>query len=143
MSVFYGLGNKLSIMGNFHGVLSGVTGQQYVDYQRNYDSGIGPEKMPGFFVNDLRDERELILADVVKHNLTVGVVGWVRAGDGENLWPKLNDWANKAIHAIMADPSRGGQAYETQITAYETDSGSRHPVGVYIMIITVIFFTAE
>ncbi len=143
MAVYYGLGSKASIMANRYTALQNVVGQKYVDYQRSYDSGIGPEKMPGFFLNDLREDKKLLLADVVKNTLTLGVVGWVRAGVGESLWTVLNSWYEAAKTALVADPSCGNQAYSFEIATYETDAGSRYPVGVFVMIINVVYFSAK
>lgn len=146
---YFGLGDKSLIMKFFYDTVVAIPGvvAAGVDYQRSYSASATPEKTPGAFINDVIETKQQILANVVKNTLTVGVVAWTRAGDvggaKENLWAKMNTYANAIKSAIRKDPTLGQQAYKTEITRVETDSGSRYPVGVFIMIFTVVYFSAE
>jgi hypothetical protein len=142
-TTYFGWGDKAAIMAYFYNAILGLTPTPYVDYQRSYSSSSGPGKEPGAFINDILETKQQILVDVVKNNLTVGVVGWVRASNNENLWDKINTFAKAIQVAIRNDPSLGNQALETVVTRVETDSGSRYPVGVFIIVFTVTYFSRE
>lgn len=142
-TTYFGWGNKASIMAFFYNAIHSLLPTPYVDYQRSYSSSSGPAKEPGAFINDILETKQQVLKDVVKNTLTVGVVGWVRATGGENLWDKINTFAKAIEYAIRCDPSLGNQALETVVTRVETDSGSRYPVGVFIIVFTVIYFSRE
>ena len=143
MAVFYGKGTKSTIMANLAALIKpGIAGVVFVDYQRDYDTGIGPEKVPGAFVNDIDEAKEQILKDVVKNTLQVGITCWTRAAEGENLWAKLNTFVQAIVTAIRSDPSLTNQAYTATVSRIGTDSGSRHPIGVAVIIVQVIYFSA-
>jgi len=143
MANYYGFGVKATIIANIAALIKpGIAGVVFVDYQRAYDTGIGPEKMPGAFVNDVVEEKEKILSNVFKNKVQIGVVVWTRAEAAENLWTKMNTFAQAIIAKIDADPSIGNQAYSATCSRITTDSGARHPVGVFVIIIEVIYFSA-
>lgn len=147
MANYYGLGAKATIILNVSALIKpGITGVVFVDYQRVYDSSIGPEKMPGAFVNDVVEEKEKILSNVFKNKLQIGVVGWTRAetvdGVDENLWAKMNTFAQAIISKIDADPSIGNQCLSATCSRITTDSGARFPVGIFVIIIEVVYFSA-
>jgi hypothetical protein len=147
MANYYGLGVKATIMSNIAALIKpGIAGVVFVDYQRAYDTGVGPEKMPGAFINDVVEEKEKILSNIFKNKVQIGIVGWTRAGTvggvDENLWAKMNTFAQAIIAKIDADPSIGNQAYSATASRITTDSGARFPVGVFVIIIEVIYFTA-
>ena len=110
---YFGLGDKNLIMKFFYDSIVAIPGVPTgaVDYQRSYSSAAGPGKEPGAFVNDIIETKEQVLADVVKNTLSVGVVGWVRAGVvggvNENLWSKLNTFVNAIKVKIRTDPTLG------------------------------------
>jgi len=138
---YCGFGEKKKIVKAVATAIEGISGVVFVDYQRAYDTGIGPEKMPGGFVNDIRNDREQILVDIVKNTLSIGVVLWTRAAEGEILWDKIDTLVNAATAAIRADPSLGSQTYDVEISRVESDNGSRHPVGVTVLILTAVYYS--
>ena len=146
MATYYGKGSKDLIMSKIASLILAINGVKYVDYQRSYDSSISPEKFPGAFVNDVTENKQQILKDVVKNNFTIGVVGWVRAttvsGSMESTWTKLDTFIRAVEAAIRADPGLNSQVYKTEITRVETDSGTRYPVGLFVMIISVVYFSS-
>ena len=148
-TIYYGKGDKNSIMSWIATQILAISGVNFVDYQRAYDSSVTPEHMPGAFVNDVTEDKRQMLKDVVKNTFTVGVVGWTRAGfeiDGvtpENLWKKMNVFVEAIKAKIRADSSLGNQAYNTVIAKVRTDAGSRYPVGLFAMILTVTYFSTS
>lgn len=152
-TIYYGKGDKNAIMASIATKIRNISGVNFVDYQRAYDTGISPEKFPGAFVNDITEEKKQMLKDVCKNTFTVGIVGWVRAGYildihgvettvEENLWEKMNTFVNAIKSAIEADASHSNNAYNTVISRVRTDAGSRHPVGLFAMVVTVVYFTS-
>lgn len=141
MSTYYGKGTKEKIISYIAGEITKITGVTFVDYQRSYDTGIGPEKMPGAFVNDVYEEKRQVLADVVRNTLQVGVVCWVRATEAEGLWEKLDGFIQSILAAVRKDSTLGNQAYSATISRVATDSGSRHPVGVAVIMVEVTYFS--
>lgn len=142
---YFGFGDKGSIMAFFHDEILSISGVRFVDYQRSYASNSNPENTPGAFVNDIIETKERITADIIKNTLTVGIVGWTRAGvvagAEENLWAKMNTFVNAILDKILADPSLGGNAYQTTVSRVETDAGSRYPVGLFVIVFTVVYFS--
>ena len=140
---YFGQGTKYSIMLNLETVVGDIANIAYVDFQRIYDTGVGPEKFPGCFINDIIERKETILANITKNTFHVGVVFWVRAEDDENLWEKLDAFGQSIITAIMSDPTRGSNAYSSRVTQIETDKGSRHPVAVGVIVLEIIYFSGN
>jgi len=142
MATYYGKGTKVTIMTNVAALIKpGIVGVNFVDFQRDYDTGIGPEKMPGAFVNDIDEAKTLILKNVVKNTLQLGIVCWTRAEEGESLWSKLNTFVQAIIGKVRADPSLSNQVYSATVTRIGTDSGSRHPVGIAVIVVQVVYFS--
>lgn len=148
MAVYYGKGTKSAIMAKIASLIDAISVPDvvFVDYQRQYNSGVGPEKTPGAFVNDVTENKQQILKDIVKNNFTVGIVGWVRGetsldGTMENIWAKIDAFALAVNTAIRSDPGLNSQAYKAEITRVETDSGSRFPKGVFVIIVSIVYFS--
>lgn len=148
MAVYYGKGTKDTILANIVALINAIASPDvvFVDYQRQYDSGVGPEKTPGAFVNDVTENKQQILKDIVKNNFTVGIVGWVRGetdamGNMENIWSKLDDFVQAILTTLRSDPGLSSQCYKTEITRVETDSGSRFPKGVFVIIVSIVYFS--
>jgi hypothetical protein len=140
---YFGLGTKATIMANLAALIKpGITGVVFVDYQRDYDTGSGPEKTPGAFINDLYEEKNRLLKDLAKNTLQVGIVCWVRAEEGESLWTKLNTFVLAIQGKIVADPNLSSQAYYAKVTRIATDDGSRHPVGLAVIAVEISYFSA-
>jgi hypothetical protein len=143
--VYCGLGSKSEIMKYFYNKISNISGVRFVDYQRSYAASSNPENTPGVFINDIIETRERITADIIKNTLTIGVVAWTRAGvvakTEENLWDKMNTFADAINQAILSDPTLGNQAYQTSVTRVETDAGSRYPIGLFVIVYSVIYFS--
>jgi hypothetical protein len=138
----YNKGSKINIMNAFSlAIKPGIAGVSFVDFQRDYDTGIGPEKMPGAFVNDVFEEKRFILGDVVLNTLQVGVVCWVRAGATESLWEKLNAFVQAIIDAVYASTALAAEAASVSCERIGTDSGSRHPVGVAVLMFRVLYYS--
>ena len=140
--MYYGKGTKVTIMSNVAALIKpGIAGVNFVDFQRDYDTGIGPEKMPGAFVNDIDEVKTLVVKDIVKNTLQLGIVCWTRAEEGESLWTKLNTFVQAIITKIRTDPSLSNQAYSAVVTRIGTDSGSRYPVGIAVIVVQVVYFS--
>jgi len=143
MTTYYGLGSKEEIMANLDTALNEIPDINFVDYQRISFSGIQPDDYPGCFINDVRVDKTRLLKDIVKNSFGAAIPGWVWADDDENLITKLNAWVETIKDKIMEDPTRGSKAYDTLITSIETDGGSRHPQGLVMLILDIIFFSQE
>jgi len=143
MAIYYGKGSKEAILSNLGSELGEITGIQFVDYQRVYNSGIDKDKYPGVFINDLRTDKTRVLKDVVRNIFTVGIVGFVWVDDDEDLATELNSFMESVKDKLMEDNTRSSNAYDTRITTIETDAGSRHPQGVFIIILEILFFSSE
>ena len=141
--MYYGYGSKALIIAKIASLVSSISGVVFCDYQRAYDTGIGPEKMPGAFVNDISEEKEKKLSDIFRNRVQFGIVGWTRATENENLWTKMNDFSIAIIKKINADPSLGNQSYSATPSRITTDSGARHPVGLFVIIVEVIYFSKD
>lgn len=139
----YNKGSKINIMNAFAAAIKpGIVGVQFVDFQRDYDTGIGPEKMPGAFVNDIFEEKRSILGDVVLNTLQVGVVAWTRAAEGESLWEKLNTYVHAIINAVYDSTDLAAEVASVSCERVGTDAGSRFPVGVAVLIFRVLYYTS-
>lgn len=141
---YFGRGDKALIMKNIHDIIEAIPNlANKVDYQRDYAATtITPEKYPGCFVNDIVEDKEQVLGDIFRNTLSVGIVGWLRVEDGENLWAKQNTMAKSILDALMVDVTRGSQAYSTTPTRLTTDFGSRHPIGLFVIVLTIVFYAS-
>ena len=132
---YYGFGTKENILSNLESELNEISGINFVDYQRIKYSGVNPEDYPGCFINDVRVDKEWLLKDIVRNTFSVGIAGWIWAEEHENLSTKLNAFVETVKDKVREDPTRSRNAYDTKITMIETDGGSRHPQGLFIMIL--------
>jgi hypothetical protein len=140
---YYGKGTKEGIMQDLYNNINGISGIKFVDWQRVYNTGITPDKYPGCFINEIRTDKTKILKNIIKNIFQVGLVCWVYANQGENLGSKMNTFLGSIKTAVQSDPNRNSNAYDTTIDITQTDAGSRHPQGVFIMTLTVIYFSSE
>lgn len=140
---YYGRGTKELILTDLHTQISAISGIKFVDWQRVYDSSVTPERHPGCFINDVRTDKQMICSNIVRNIFTVGIVGWVWAGSNENLGTVMNTFLSSIETAIMTDQTRNSQAYSTSIEIIETDSGSSHPQGQFIMMLKILYFSSE
>lgn len=134
---------KETIMGKIGTAVSGVSGIVYYDYQRQYDQAINKAKAPGCFINDLIVEKQTLLSDITRNELTVGIVAWVHVEDNENVGTQLNAFVELIQTALTTDRTLGGEAYYLIIEDISTDGGNRHPQGVAVMTLVVTFFSAD
>lgn len=140
---YYGTGTKEGILQDIYDNLDGITGIKFVDWQRVYDSSITPDKYPGCFINEIRTDKTKVLKDIVKNIFSIGLACWVYAHSGENLGSKMNTFLSDIKTAIQADSTRDSNAYDTTIDIVQTDAGSRFPQGLFLITMTVIYFSSE
>jgi len=139
----YNKGSKINIMTAFAlAIKPGILGVNFVDFQRDYDTGITPEKMPGAFVNDVFEEKRFLLGDVVLNTLQVGVVCWTRASASESLWEKLNTFIQAIIDSVYNSAALASEVASVSCERVGTDSGSRHPVGVAVVMFRVLYYSS-
>lgn len=144
MSSYYGKGTTEGILASLYAQINSITGIGFVDYQRAYNSGITKDKYPGCFINYIRVDKVQVLKDIVKNNpFTVGLVLWVWADEGEDLGTVLNTFIEAVKDKVRTDPNQDNNAYSTNITVIETDSGSKFPQGMAIMMLEIVFFSDE
>jgi len=139
----YKRSTKEIIMGDLDTAIRAIPGIAYVDWQRAYDQGVTRDRYPGSFINDIRVDKEKLLKDITKNLWAVGLVGFVWAGEDENLGTVQNTFIEAMKDAVVSDRSRDGNAYTTNIELIETDMGNRHPQGVFSMPITIVFWSVE
>lgn len=137
---YYGTGSKVTIMTAVEAAVKSA-GMVYTDMQRSYNTSITPDKFPGAFINDIREDKEQVLKDLVRNTLAIGVVGWVRVATGANLWTALNAMVEAVKTKLRADPQLGSQCYDLVLTRVETDAGSRYPVGVFVLVLNCIYYS--
>jgi len=140
---YYGLGTKEGILANIDTVLNTIDGIKFVDYQRILASGIGPEKYPGSFINDVSTDKERLLKDLYRNVFGCSLVCWVWATVDEKLATKMNAFEVIVRGKIMADPTRGDKAYDTVIENISTDGGSRHPQGMTILNTAIVYYSVD
>ncbi len=140
---YYGLGTKEEILADLETKLSAISGIKFVDYQRVLFAGADIDKYPGIYINDIREDKEYLLSDIVRNTFSIALVGWVLASAREDLATKMNSFIEDVKDAIRTDPTRNSKAYDTKITSIQTDGGTRHPQGMFIIAIQVIFFSSE
>jgi len=140
---YYGLGTKEKILKNIDTQLNAIEGIKFVDYQRVLASGVGPEKYPGSFINDVSTDKERLLKDLYRNVFGCSLVCWVWATKEEKLATKMNAFEVIVRGKIMADPTRGKQAYDTVIENVSTDGGSRWPQGMTIFNTAIVYYSVD
>ncbi len=123
--------------------MNNIAGIKFVDYQRILSSGIGPEKYPGIFINDVSTDKERLLKDLYRNSFGCSFVCWVWATVDEKLATKMNAFEVIVRGKIMADPTRGSKAYDTEIENISTDGGSRWPQGMTIINTVIIYYSVD
>jgi len=141
--MYYGIGTKENILADLHTQISKISGIQLVDWQRGLQLGPSPEEYPGVFINDFRIDKEKKLKDLYKNSYSVVLVGFVWAEESENLGTVLNTLIKKVQEAVTADPTRDSNAYDTSIVTIATDGGSKHPQGLFVMDLLILYFSEE
>lgn len=140
---YYGKGTKENIMNYLGTTLNTITGIKFVEYQKGYDSGLTVNRCPGCYVNDVRVDKIRILKDVVKNTFQVGILGFVWAQNDENLSTILNAFMEQVKDKVVTDPTCNNNAYDSRTLIIETDAGSRHPQGMFVMMLEIIYFSSE
>jgi len=146
LTIYRGLGTKEEVLKSLDTAISPIA--TYVDWQRSDPTGIGSERYPGVFINDLRTDRVQLLGDIWKNNYVVALVGfvWGEEVDGEgnpkDLGTTLNTFITAVKTAVLADISRNSNAYDTDIEVIVTDAGSKYPQGEFIMTLAILFYSA-
>ena len=123
--------------------VAGIDEIAYSDYQRQYDQSINKSKCPGCFVNDVRVDKQTMLTDITRNTFMVGIVGFEWAEDDENLGTIMNAFIEQIKAVLVADRTLDGEAYTLTIDLIETDGGNRHPQCVFVMMLTVIFYSDD
>ena len=143
----YKLSTKEAILLNLETAINGISGISFVDWQRVYDQGITEDRYPFVFINDLRIDKVKMLKNITKNEFMVGLASgvWAVEIDGvmENLGTKLNIFMESLKDAVIADRSRNGCAYTTNITTIETDAGNRYPQEIFVIMLNIKFFSKE
>jgi len=143
--MYYGKGSKEEIMNYIGTVLNTIITPKikFVEYQKIYDSGMTKNRCPGCNVNDVRIDKTKILKDIVRNTFQVGIVGYVYAGSGEVLSTVLNTFMEAVKDKVVLDPTCGNEAYDSRTILIETDAGSRHPQGMFVQMLEIIYFSDE
>ncbi len=134
---------KEAIINTIGAAMESIPGILYVEYQKQYDQDIDKSKCPGLFVNDLRIDKTKMLKDITRNDFTIGLVGFVWAETGENLSTIMNTFLETIKDKLTVDRTWGGTVYTTNIDVIETDGGSKHPQGIFVIMTTVRFFSTE
>jgi len=140
---YFGKGTEEAILAYLGVVMNQITGIKFVDYQRVYDSAIGPDRYPGVFINHVRVDKTYHLKNIVKNEFTVAIVGWVWASDAESLGTKLNAFIDSVATKVRTDPTCGNKAYGMEIRSVTTDGGNKHPQGQFVMILDIVFYSTR
>jgi len=140
---YYGLGTKEKILEDLDTQMNAIDGIKFVDYQRVLASGIGPEKYPGIFINDVSTDKEKLLKDLYRNIFGCSLISWVWATVEEELATKMNASTVIVRGKIMADPTRNKQAYDTVIENVSTDGGSRWPQGMTILNMAIVYYSVD
>ena len=145
---YYGLGTKTAILQDIYNKVSTISKANgynndisLVDWQRLVASA-NRDDYPGCFINDVRLEKTKLLKDLYKNLFIVELVGFVWDETG-NLETTLNSFIEDVAKAMMSDPTRNNNAFDTVITAVDTDVGTYNPQGAFLMILRIIFFSEE
>lgn len=140
---YYGLGTKEEILADLDAKIRTIPGITFVDYQRVRASGASVDKYPGVYINDVSTDKERLLKDLVRNMFGVSLVCWVWATADEDMATKMNAFMETVKDKVMLDPTRGNKAYDTRIENISTDAGMRHPQGMAILNMAVVFFSEE
>ena len=144
---YYGFGTKEAILNNLGTELEELTVNavliKFVEYQRSHFQGASPDKYPGVFVNDVRTDKVKMLSDITRNEFAAALIGFVWAKDSEELSTLVHAWIEAMKDKVIADRTRGSQAYDTEIQAVVTDGGNRHPQGQFIIMINIIYYSQE
>lgn len=145
--MIYKRGTKEAILLNIETAINAISGIGFVDWQRVYDQSITKDRYPFMFINDVRTDKTKMLKNITKNLFMVGLVGgvWGEEVDGvmENLGTKLNTFVESIKDSVIADRTRNGEAYTTNITVIETDAGNRWPQAIFVLMLEIIFFSEE
>lgn len=140
--MYYGLGTKEDIFTDLYTQIAAITDIGKVDWQRGVKLGVKLSEYPGVFINFLRIEKQKMLKDLFKNILTVMLVCFVKAGPSEDLGTELNTFINSVETAVLSDPYRDSNAYDTEIQTIALEDGSRHPLGMFIMELVIPFYSS-
>jgi hypothetical protein len=124
-------------------LVKAITDIEYVDFQRQYDQSVTRDKCPGCFVNDVRIDKVHMLTDIIRNSFMIGIVGFEYAEEDEDLGTLMNAFIEQIKGAVTADRTLGGEAYSLKVDLIETDGGNRHPQCVFVIILTVVFYSSD
>lgn len=143
----YKRGTKEAILLNLETAVNTVSGIQFVDWQRVYDQHLTKDRYPFTFINDVRIDKTKMLKDITKNTFMVGLVAgvWGVEVDGvmENVGTKMNTFMEALKDVVIADRSRNGEAYTTNMDVIETDAGNRYPQAIFVIMLDITFFSSE
>lgn len=128
---------------NLYTALTGIADIGFVDWQRIYDDSMTKNNCPGIYINDMKTDKVKKLKDLVKNTFVIELASWVWAEDDENLGDVMESFMEAIEDAVTTDTTRGGNAYDTIIDTIETDAGSQHPQGFFVVRLNIIFFSAN
>jgi len=141
MGTYFGLGTTEAILTDLYTQIAAISGMQTVDWQRAEDKEADIENYPGVYINYRDIERKKLLKDLFKNTFTVILVGWVWVAEGGDLGTAINTLILNLRTAVLADPYRNSNAYDTEVRFIATDGGSRYPQGQMIMDLMITFFS--
>ena len=145
--MLYKKGTKEAILLNIETAINAISGIGFVDWQRAYDQSLTKDRYPFVFINDLRTDKVKLLKDITKNDFMIGIVSGVWgeeiSGVMENVGTKMNAHYEILKGAIVADRSRNGEAYTTDVDTTETDMGNRYPQAIFVITLTVKFFSED
>jgi len=140
---YYGLGSEEAIFADLYTQVSTITRLKTIDWQRAARMEADQSRYPGVYINYLDVEKTKLLKDLFENVLSVALVAWVWAGDRENLGTLMNTMIDDLEAAVIADPYRDSNAYDTEIRIVATDGGSQHPQGQVIMNLVITFYSED
>jgi len=70
------------------------------------------------------------------------VVCWTRASASESLWEKLNTFIQAIIDSVYNSAALASEVASVSCERVGTDSGSRHPVGVAVVMFRVLYYSS-
>lgn len=140
---YYGLGTVEEILADLEIQMLKVDGIKFVDYQRIRASGASVDRYPGVYINLISTDKTRLLKDLIRNMLGIQLVCWIWAAKDEDLITKQNAFTEDVEGKVMADPTRGSQAYDTVIENVTTDSGSRHPQAMAVINLVIVFYSEK
>lgn len=143
---YYGTGTIENILADIYNALAAITGTyalNFIDYQRIEVSGANPADYPGVYINHLRTDKVRLLRNLVKNETTIVLIGWYWGETEGQLVTELNGFVEAIKDAVMADPYRNSNAYDTNIAIIATDGGTRFPQAQCMISLTVVFYSDE